>query len=133
MTWDYFEKFDTVIDKYMPSWGEGETMASQITTAINKLIYKWYNEGDVYDNTYFLEGLANDLSSYANWLRKYCNANILDKIKITKDGEEYELLLSEVADMFLTEEYLGEMEKKEKVGSIYCCDGPFRFFDEDCY
>ena len=45
--WGYFNKFEDTIDKYMPSSGEGETMASQIATAINKLVYKWYNDGDV--------------------------------------------------------------------------------------
>ena len=69
--WDYFDKFEPIINKYMPDRGEGETMASQIVTAVNKLVYKWYNDGDVYDNTYILEGWANDLSDYANWLYKY--------------------------------------------------------------
>ena len=68
--WDYFDKFQKIIDKYMSSNGEGETKASQVVTAINKLIYKWYNDGDVFDNTHHLKGWWNDLSSYANWLYK---------------------------------------------------------------
>lgn len=70
--WGYYNKFKDITDKYMSNEGEGETMASQIVTAINKLVYKWYNDGDVFDNVHSgLEGWANDLSSYANWLYKY--------------------------------------------------------------
>ena len=45
-----FDKFEPIIDKYMPDIGEGDSLASQMVTAVNKLIYKWYNDGDVYDN-----------------------------------------------------------------------------------
>lgn len=69
--WSYFNKFDRANDEYLPSTGEGDTMATQVCTAVTKLVYKWYNDGDVFDNSYGLEGWANDLSSYANWLYKY--------------------------------------------------------------
>ena len=62
-------------------------MATQICTALNKLVYKWCNDGDVYDNTYGLDGWANNLSSYANWIYKYLplSQEILDRIEdVTK-------------------------------------------------
>ena len=64
--WNYYDKIEALIDKYMSDRGEGENKASQTVTAINKLVYKWYNDGDVYDNTHYLDGWANDISSYAN-------------------------------------------------------------------
>ena len=131
--WGYFDKFETLIDKYMPSRGEGETVASQIVTAVNKLIYKWYNDGDVFDNTHHLEGWANDLSSYANWL--YENTKdawkILNKINDCLTGSEYEDLLQELADKLLNEEYLAEQSKVAKVGTIYDCDGKFKYEEWD--
>ena len=39
-SWSAFDEFDGICDQYLPSRGEGDTMASQIVTAINKLIYK---------------------------------------------------------------------------------------------
>jgi len=127
--WNYFDKFEFIIDKYMPSRGEGETMASQIVTAINRLIYKWYNDGDVFDNTYYLNGWCNDLSSYANWL--YNNTtddvcSILDNIINAETEDDYEFILKDLADKCLNEEFLKEFNKP-KVGSIYNCDGDFRF------
>lgn len=131
--WGYFDKFETLIDKYMPSRGEGETVASQIVTAVNKLIYKWYNDGDVFDNTHHLEGWANDLSDYANWL--YENTKdawkILNKIADCVTEGEYEDLLQELADKLLNEEYLAEQSKLEKVGTIYKCDGKFKYEEWD--
>lgn len=131
--WGYFDKFETLVDKYMPMRGEGETVASQIVTAVNKLIYKWYNDGDVFDNTHHLEGWANDLSSYANWL--YENTKdawkILNKIADCVTEGEYEDLLQELADKLLNEEYLAEQNKVAKVGTIYDCDGKFKYEEWD--
>ena len=139
--WDYYDKFETLIDKYMLARGEGETKASQIVTAVNKLVYKWYNDGDVFDNTHGLEGWVNDLSSYANWLDKCTDlkaSGILAKIKDCHNDSDYEHLLKELADTMLNEEYLAEQNKLEKVGTIYECDGKFKFVefaeeDEDDY
>ena len=129
----YFDKYDAIDGKYLPAHGEGETRASQIVTAVTKLVYKWYNDGDVFDNTYLLNGWCNDLSSYANWLDKYTdNAScILCKIKdCTRDGD-YEDLLKELVDTLENEKYLEEMNKEPIVGSIYDCDGIFEFKDEE--
>lgn len=108
-------------------------MATQICTAVNKLVYKWYNDGDVFDNTHFLYGWCNNLSSYANWL--YANVPetrfILERIKECFASSDYELLLSDLADCCLTDERMSEYAEREKTGSIYRCDGPFVFRDDD--
>lgn len=134
--WDYYDKFETVTEKYLPDRGEGETKATQIVTAVNKLVYKWYNDGDVFDNTHAMEGWANDLSDYANWLDKCTDlkaSGILAKIKDCYNDSDYEDLLKELANITLDEEYLAEQNKLEKVGTIYDCDGKYKFveFNED--
>lgn len=128
--WDYFDKFNGVINKYMPDRGEGETMASQIVTAINKLIYKWYNDGDVFDNTHALQGWCNNLSSYANWLAKNVTGaeEILDNIFTATGDDDYELLLQKLADTFLNEITLKQY-KVNTVGSIYECEGKYQFIE----
>ena len=90
--WSYYDtpEIDAVNEKYLPAEGEGETMATQICTAITKLVYKWYNDGDVFDNTHSLSGWGwcNDLSSYANWLYWYVPATVafLRKIETCYTG-----------------------------------------------
>ncbi len=127
--WSYFNKYEAIIDKYMPERGEGETTASQAVTAVNKLIYKWYNDGDVFDNTYFLEGWLNDLSSYANWLALNVEGagDILDGIADCYCESDYEDLLAELADWVLNEELLATLADCPKSDSIYVCVGVYRF------
>ena len=128
--WDYFDKYDSIINKYMSAFGEGETKASQIVTAVNKLIYKWYNDGDVFDNTYLYNGWLNDLSSYANWLDQNTEAGyVLAKIKAFNC--DYEELLAELARVLLDDSYLEKQNEIEKVGSIYKCSGQYVFKEND--
>lgn len=136
MRWNYFDKFESVQDRYLPLQGEGDNMATQICTAVCKLVYKWYNDGDVFDNTYAMEGWCNDLSSYANWLHKHCGNTaqlILEKIQYCHTDEEYEDLLVDLADYLLDAERLESYAGQPKVDSVYDCDGVFEFeeYSED--
>ena len=67
--WSDFDRFET---KYMPRMGDGDTMASQAETALNKIVFKWYNDGDVYDNQHGMAGWANDIESIERFMRKNC-------------------------------------------------------------
>ena len=128
--WSYFcnDGFKAISGKYLPDYGEGESIATQIVTAVNKLVYKWYNDGDVFDNTFSLEGWANDLSSYANWLRAHTNAkDILDRVYDCKNDGDYEDLLKALADRLLDDEDLELEAQIAKRGSIYEAKGPYRF------
>lgn len=126
--WDYFDRYENIVDKYMPWYDEGDTLASQRVTAVNKLVYKWYNDGDVFDNTYCMEGWANDLSSYANWLAKYMNVDsILNRISECYTDAEYEHILKDLADTILNEDKLAELAKVKRQGSIYKCEGKYEF------
>lgn len=127
--WNYYDKFNKIIDKYLPRQGEGENMATQIVTAVNKIVFRWYNDGDVYDNTYKLNGWWNNLSSYANWLYKYIPKSqfILDQIIVAQDESNYETILKNLSDTFLNDEFLKTYENKPKIGSIYDCDGKFKY------
>lgn len=138
VSWDYFDKFETLMEKYLPVRGEGETKATQIVTAVNKLVYKYYNDGDVFDNTHYLKGWANDLSDYANWLYYHTDArNILDKITTCFSDGDYEELLKELADKLFDEGNLAEQDKIKKAESIYDCVGKFKYAEvneeEDYY
>lgn len=137
VSWDYYNKqwIKDVEERYLPPQGEGDTMATQITTAVAKLVYRWYNDGDVYDNQHGMEGWCNDLSSYANWLATYVDGaeEILDRIFVTGSEAEYEHILKDLVDYCQTMEFLEQYKDQPKVGTIYDCDGPYTFeeYDED--
>lgn len=129
--WDYYDSFDRQMSEYLPDMGQGETMATQIVTAVTKLVYKWYNDGDVFDNTGFLQGWVNDISSYANWLAEYAGAkDILDGV-YDADSDGYEDLLRKLTDRLLDIEYLEKMNKVPAKGDIYTCEGDYRFVEEE--
>lgn len=135
--WGVYDKFEDINDVYLPMRGEGETKATQIVTAVNKLVYKFYNDGDVYDNTYYMKGWCNDLSSFANWLYKYVGKDhhvkyILASISDCKNDDDYSELLYDLAISTLDEDFLSKMNEIPKEGSVYDCDGPF-VFDENSY
>lgn len=119
---------------YLPSTGEGDTFANQVVTAVNKLVYKWYNDGDVFDNTHGMEGWGNDLSSFANWLYKYIpqSRKVLEGIYMCVTDSRYEVILSQLVRACLDTEDLENWDNLPKKGSIYNCDGPFTF-DDDPY
>ena len=131
--WDYYnsEKIARISAEYLPKVGQGDTMATQIVTVVSKLVYKWYNDGDVYDNTYYLLNWGNDLSSYANWLYQYTDENIQNILEGVKkcNEDDYEDLLKELTDTLFDEEVLEDYSKRPAVGSIYHCDGIFRFVE----
>ena len=108
-------------------------MATQLVTAICKLVYKWFNDGDVYDNNYHLDGWANDLSSYANWMYKYVpgTQSILERIYEIYSESQYEQLLFDLARKFLDLEDLEHLDTKPSQGSIYNCSGPFSFSEDE--
>ena len=137
--WDYFNIFHDINDKYLPDSGEGDNMATQTVTAINKLVYKWYNDGDVYDNSTAsgLDGWANDLSDYANWLAKNIDGckDILDRIFEIHYGDNgaYEDLLKDLANNCLDENLLSGLATQPKEGSIYECPGDYSFDESRNY
>lgn len=134
VNWSEFDQFESIYDKYLPAHGEGETMATQIVTAITRLVYKFYNDGDVFDNTYHLSGWVNDISSYANWLFTYINLTELLDIRNIKTNDDYSVLLLKIANKCMNEEYLEQYKDEPKKGSIYDCDGIFWFSElEDDY
>lgn len=128
-----FGKYADTIEAWMPEEGEGENMAEQIVTAVNKIIYRWYNDGDVFDNTGHLSGWENDLSSYANWLLQNAEgtARILCGIYGCKTEHDYEALLEDLAELTLNDNYLEDYGAQTKQGSIYECAGPFKFEEEE--
>lgn len=137
VNWNYFNKFDDLNSKYLPNRGEGDNMATQIVTAVNKLIYKWYNDGDVYDNVNSpMEGWANDLSSYANWLEQNVPevSDILKNIWDCYNSDDYEEdVLRPLADTIFREEFLSKYAESPRKGSVYDTDGVFKwgYPDED--
>ncbi len=131
--WNDYKQFSDLLHQYLPAQGEGDSKATQLVTAVNKLVYKWYNDGDVYDTTGALKGWENDLSSYANWIYRYNPSyrNLLDQVFECYTDDDYESLLWDISKKTFQPEFLEALAAKDVAGSIYDCKGPYEFkYDE---
>ena len=114
--------YGILTDKYLPSEGQGESKASQLVTAANKIIYGWYNNGDT------ISGNGNDLTSYANWIDQYIKEPEIRKI-LKDDYIDYsdvdylsEIILPLIKFVF-REDFLEGLASQGAEDSIYSCEG----------
>lgn len=135
--WSDFDNFENT-SEYLPSFGDGDTKGTQAATALSKIVFRWFNDGDVYDNNYGLEGWANDISGSANWLYEYVSGadKILNRIQtIGSDKDKYTDILYDLAT--LVDPMIPDLNNEPKVGDAYDEEGPFEFNehydDEDYY
>ena len=130
--------WDELTAEYMPKRGAGDTMLTGLLVAANKIIYRWYNDGDVFDNIQNgLDGFANDISGSANWLVKYSTPQIrqiLYTVGSTNTEAKYGKLIEDLEkalDEFAKNEHLVDIfNSKPLHGDPYDEDGPFEFIDK---
>lgn len=135
--YSYYRRFNKLNSIYFQDEGEGTTMATQLITAINKLVYEYYNNGLVYDNTSKdwkdCDCREDDLCSFANWIHKYYPGlrPILDKVKTITKNSEYEKILKELVSSVMNETFLRNENNKPKTSaSVYDIDEPFKVKDK---
>lgn len=122
-----------LVTKYLPSKGDGNTKATQAITALWKLIHRWDNDGDIYDNHYSLRAGLNDVSGSANWLYNHIQETrpILDNIKYISSDTQYSMLLGMLANCVLNEDLLTRLDKLPKSRNAYNESGPYSIEEED--
>lgn len=103
----YYENkiFNSYSDKLMKSSGKSDTVAGEIVRAVNRICYRFYNDGDIIGC-----GYGNKTCNAAGrYLFKYGNKAIKDVINELWDGRvkdefeamednAYELLLSQLVE-----------------------------------
>lgn len=121
--------------RYLPERGEGDTKATQVVTALTKLVYTWENNGDCYDTSCGI-GDWNDVSSYANWLRAHTDeeaARILERVWHIewRDEDAYEQILYDLCRHLEDPDVIAAYDGVPAVGTIYDCAGPFHYDEND--
>lgn len=137
------EKWKKLQDEYLPVTGQGGTIMSQVVTCLSKIEYKWFNDGDVVDDSWCHGSKGNDLSSYANWLKELADEN-----KILKDifkgheqsywdevnnAEDYQEWVYNMIGAFVDYIENGKIDlaKIPATGDIYECIGDYAYVEEE--
>lgn len=89
-------------DMLVPEYGKADTVAGEIVRAINKLVYRWYNDGDKINEGYGKE----TCNPPARFLMAKCPQDIKDKISglwmfYSSLDEDYEEELDELVGMVM--------------------------------
>jgi len=88
-------------NRLMPSMGKANTAAGEIIRALNRILYRWYNDGDKINEGYGRE----TCNPAARYLMEKCPDGIGEKIsRMWQEymlDSEYEEALVDMADMLL--------------------------------
>lgn len=113
------------IDKggYLPMYGEGDSLASQIVTAACRIGYRYINDGDMVRRR-----RAYYVASPANWLTHHVagSGKILRTMSAARSPAEYETALNELMRLCMDEGMLARAANSPTDGSIFRCAGTFR-------
>ena len=133
-SWDDVDEYAKVLDQYLPDIGEGDTMASQVATAVSRIGYRWFNDGDTI--------WTDECQSCADWL--YENIRGADRVisalnkqpfagepslddDIDNDDGRYSDIygdkLKKLFDISVNLDLKG-LNEEPAVGSVFDCEGP---------
>jgi hypothetical protein len=103
---ELFSQFDEKFGQYIPSQGPAESLFGEIIRAISRIGYRYYNDGDKFnDGGYGTETAAPsvvylcDEEQIPHDLRMFFNNTFHDKTSL---NEEYEEMLFTLADFILS-------------------------------
>lgn len=122
--------FEAVTDEYMPRSGEGDNKLTQLLVAANKIIYRWYNDGDVIDSSTGLS-LGDDISGSANWIDKYMPSlaksfkNVYDSFNDDTYEKTVIIPFEKTLEKYFSTEDWKKLLSEPKVGNAYRESGEY--------
>jgi hypothetical protein len=95
------DKMHEIFEKYVPGRGKADTVYGEICRAINRLIYRFYNDGDLFFEDYGIETAGSSALYLMDGHEGF--DEILNSM-IYKNETIYENGLEEIVDLFLNYE-----------------------------
>lgn len=102
---DSADPLDTAFAELVPSSGAAETVAGEITRAMMRILYRWYNDGDMF---FFGEGLETCggstqylMETLGETFSDHVYDMLSDALKLTDDESEYEAHLDDLKDIVI--------------------------------
>ena len=120
---------EALYDKLVPSQGSADTVEGEILRAINRIIYRYYNDGDYYYEGYGTE-TAGPAHSYLVNSKSSISAN-LNRIFNESRDKEYEQMLDKALGLILDYIEKHEAEGYSEPNSEDLFDYESEFKDEE--
>lgn len=79
------EFIDSVFNEFVPNSGKASTTAGEVIRAMSKIIYRFYNDGDLYYKGYGLETAAPSMTYLLNFVNQYGKEEKNIFINLVKD------------------------------------------------
>ena len=125
------DRNEPLYDKLVPGQGDAETVEGEMLRAINRIVYRFYNDGDKYFEGYGTEtaGPAHSFLVNANHPLKSAMIKLFDE---PSGDNSYERMLKDVLDMILDhiESRQGKYTKNT-LGDMFDYEPEFEFEDEE--
>ncbi len=125
------DRNEPLYDKLVPGQGDAETVEGEMLRAINRIVYRFYNDGDKYFEGYGTEtaGPAHSFLVNANHPLKSAMIKLFDE---PSGDNSYERMLKDVLDMIL--DYIESRQgkySKNTLGGMFNYEPEFEEEDED--
>lgn len=118
------DKYYEVLTQYLPDTGEGDTMATQLATAVDRIVYRWFNDGDTI--------WTDECQPFADWLWENIDGidTVIDDmnqymfagfpyIKDLTFRGIYENCLKRILDIATDRELLNSLDSRPLEGSVF--------------
>ncbi len=125
------DRNEPLYDKLVPGQGDAETVEGEMLRAINRIVYRFYNDGDKYFEGYGTEtaGPAHSFLVNANHPLKSAMIKLFDE---PSGDNSYERMLKDVLDMIL--DYIESRQgkyTKNTLGGMFDYEPEFEEEDDD--
>jgi hypothetical protein len=125
------DRNEPLYDKLVPGQGDAETVEGEMLRAINRIVYRFYNDGDKYFEGYGTEtaGPAHSFLINANHPLKSAMIKLFDE---PSGDNSYERMLKDILDMIL--DYIESRQgkyTKNTLGGMFNYEPEFEEDEED--
>ena len=101
-----FTKLDKLHKQYVPSFGEAKTVYGEILRAYARLVYLFYNDGDMFFKGYGVETCGSSLLYLDDTIDGFVDSKLANAIRkwkrdspIYEDEDRYEKMMIEVGKL----------------------------------
>lgn len=101
-----FTKLNKLHKNYVPSYGEAKTVYGEILRAYGRLVYRFYNDGDMFFKGYGVDTCGSSLLYLSDTIDGFMDSKLANAIRkwkrdspIYDDEDQYEKMLIEVGKL----------------------------------